>query len=559
MALQNYKIDAIKGFLNDIYYIPNYQREYSWGTEEIEDFWKDIEYTKDNTSLVHFFGQIVVHNDEERSKKYIIDGQQRTITSIIFLRALQLIYIKLSKDFDIKAATKRIASISNTFIGDYDETDKNPHLNLGDDDNDFFINNIICGEPSTKNIKKKSQDRMNKAFRLLHSYLVDKISFTADGQEKFNVVDKYFFTFIDSFKVMYIEATKLDEAFIIFETLNARGKDLETADLLKNYIFSKSTNIANTEKKWNLMIDHLDTADPTKYIRHYWNSSHSFVRDKELYHEITRKIVSARDSNELMERLEKYAQAYHDMANPEDSNYFSEQVLINSLSALNTMKARTYYPVVLAMLQAEVKFSEKDIAKVVSTVETYIFRNFTICGKVANRMDILMSDIALSIYESELNSVEDICSAIRNGYKGKEGMVSDIEFKTQFEIYKQSNKEIIRYILRKIHNYLENGKNEINVNNMEVHIEHIMPVNNNKWNVDIEFHDEYLWRLGNLALLSDKLNGSASNDSFDAKKPYYRESKIEPNKQLAKNSKWGKEEIEARQKQLAGYALEIWK
>ena len=94
---------------------------------------------------------------------------------------------------------------------------------------------------------------------------------------------------------------------------------------------------------------------------------------------------------------------------------------------------------------------------------------------------------------------------------------------------------------------------------MEVHIEHIMPVNNNKWNVDTEFHDEYLWRLGNLALLSEKLNGSASNELFDEKKLYYRESKIEPNKQLAENCKWGKEEIENRQKQLARYALEIWK
>ena len=32
---------------------------------------------------------------------------------------------------------------------------------------------------------------------------------------------------------MYIETDEINEDFIIFETLNARGKELETSDLLK--------------------------------------------------------------------------------------------------------------------------------------------------------------------------------------------------------------------------------------------------------------------------------------------------------------------------------------
>ncbi|WP_232781144.1 GmrSD restriction endonuclease domain-containing protein [Macrococcoides caseolyticum] len=37
--------------------------------------------------------------------------------------------------------------------------------------------------------------------------------------------------------VMYVETDDINEAFIIFETLNARGKELETSDLLKNHVF----------------------------------------------------------------------------------------------------------------------------------------------------------------------------------------------------------------------------------------------------------------------------------------------------------------------------------
>ena len=38
---------------------------------------------------MHFFGQIVIYNDTATKKKYIIDGQQRTVTSMLFLRAMQ--------------------------------------------------------------------------------------------------------------------------------------------------------------------------------------------------------------------------------------------------------------------------------------------------------------------------------------------------------------------------------------------------------------------------------------------------------------------------------------
>ena len=48
---------------------------------------------------------------------------------------------------------------------------------------------------------------------------------------------------------MYIEATKLEEAFIIFETLNARGKDLETADLLKKFVFQQVKKMWMTLRK----------------------------------------------------------------------------------------------------------------------------------------------------------------------------------------------------------------------------------------------------------------------------------------------------------------------
>lgn len=76
MSFTHNEFYTIKSFLDNNYYIPNYQREYSWETDEIEDFWNDlIETISLEEGIIHFFGQIVVHRDEESEKKYIIDGQ----------------------------------------------------------------------------------------------------------------------------------------------------------------------------------------------------------------------------------------------------------------------------------------------------------------------------------------------------------------------------------------------------------------------------------------------------------------------------------------------------
>ena len=67
MALQNTCIQNINTYLQGTYHIPAYQRDYSWEQNELEDFWKDLIYTKDTAEneYSHFFGQIVIYNDEK--------------------------------------------------------------------------------------------------------------------------------------------------------------------------------------------------------------------------------------------------------------------------------------------------------------------------------------------------------------------------------------------------------------------------------------------------------------------------------------------------------------
>ncbi len=558
MALQNSSVWSMHTFLSsNTYYIPDYQREYSWEAEELGDFWDDLVTTKtDPDHLIHFFGQIVIHSDEADNKKYIIDGQQRTITSVIFLRALQLCYKYLYTEAKTEEANDQYSDIRSKYIGRYSEKSNSLHLFLSALDCDYFRKSIQLGEPNRAGKeKKKSHERLRKAYVYFSDKLAEALEeYGSNEEEKLECLNEYLSAFTERFHVLYLEATKLDEAFVIFETLNARGRDLETADLLKNYIFSQSKDAAKALNQWNSMIGALDKADPTKFIRHYWNSCHEFTREKALYRIISKEVSTPKASKELLDKLADLAPYYQSMSFPEDDSSFENVKLIACLKALRILKAKSFYPVILALKQADTPYSEDDIVDVAQTIESYVFRNLTICGKVANETERFFANLAKQIYDGVLDNASDICSIIRSK------IVTDEEFINAMSVWTPSKtaKELIRYVLTKIHSYLDKGM-ELSLDTSVVHIEHIMPENSSKWDVPADIHEAYLWRFGNLMLLSGPLNIKASNRPFDEKKAEYLESKIEPNKTVAAYTQWGKEEIEDRQNKLCEYARVIWR
>lgn len=549
MALKNSSIDEMRTFLNKEYYIPNYQREYSWETEELEDFWNDLEVTMKDSSYTHFFGQVVVHADEEVHKKFIIDGQQRTTTSMIFLRAMQINFDEIRESSDLKQAKYKSEDIESIYLGREGER----HLTLGEMDNDYFEESVLSDFPNPNlKRKRKSHERIRKAYIFFDEKIKFSLQKGNDSEEKIDILKEIYETFLKRFNVLYMEATKLEEAFVIFETLNARGKDLETADLLKNYFFNQSKDIEASLKKWNSMVGKLDKCDATRYIRNYWNATNSFTREKALYRAINRNISTPKKTKDLLTDLENLAIYYHDMVVPSENVTYIDSELVQSFTALKMLKASTFYPVVLSMVK-QGGFSEEDLLQVVKTIECYVFRNFTICGKTANSTETYFADVAKKIFDESLTTANDICIEI------KKGIVANDEFKDSFKRWSgsKSSKETIRYILRKVHKYLDSA-NELNVDNTEVHIEHIMPEDNSKWMVDEDTHEAYLWRLGNLCLLSGLFNQAISNDIFDVKCLEYKKSKIEPNQDIAEYQQWNKESIEDRQEKFAEYALSIW-
>lgn len=156
--------------------IPNYQRPYKWGVQNIEELLKDInvaieDYDKYGGRFKYRIGTIILHKKSDGNFD-IIDGQQRIIS-------LLLIYLCLKPE-------------ENFSISDHQFTNKITQANIHE--NYMFIARWLKGD----------KDNFIKAFD-------------------------------DILEVVVLNVKKESEAFQLFDSQNARGKALDPHDLLKAY------------------------------------------------------------------------------------------------------------------------------------------------------------------------------------------------------------------------------------------------------------------------------------------------------------------------------------
>lgn len=554
LSIKNFAFQTVEAYLSAMNYsVPDYQREFSWNKEtEIDDFWTDLVSLIEDSRSEHFLGQIVVHNYNEDEKFYIIDGQQRTATIVIFLSVMRDLFEKIYKSSKLKKAHSRSDDITLKYIGRYDEDDNELKLNLGKTNNEYFKKNIQIYEENR--VLDKTDNPSNKkiydAYVFFTSKLNEKIDKLDNDEAKYNVLFKYYDSLLKKFKVMYVETTDINEAFIIFETLNARGKELETADLLKNHIFRMGgRKTESIQRNWEKMIETLGNIDPTKLIRHYWNSRNTFAREKDLYKNIRQTIINESQSSKLSEELLNASEVYKSLNAPMDDHFFNNSIM-EILISLKTMGAQSFYPIALSMVSK--RYSDTDKLKVFKMIEVLVFKNFVIGRQVANKYEILFAQIAKSISSLDSYTADQAVLDIKNS------IVSDTEFLNSFSIYSTKTKPIIRYILTKINNsYSSEIKTSIDYQN--INIEHIMPQKITEWkNISKKEHEKFLWRLGNLTLLGSEYNKKISNKAFPEKKKMYEKSKIQITSQLCKYDAWTINSIQKRQDELGKIALKVW-
>ncbi|MDD2286340.1 MAG: DUF262 domain-containing HNH endonuclease family protein [Paludibacter sp.] len=567
MTINN--VRTLKVFLNEHKYsVPKYQRAYTW-KKEVDDLWYDLVSLVEskNTGDDHFFGQIVIHDNKDDRRYDLVDGQQRTCTAVILLSVMRKYLHQLRENQTIANDVVYLIGILNNEVIGYknDQTDT-LKFSLGSyADNNYFKDYIQAGtlEPyhkaSSEYVKKlnSAQKNISDAYWLFDNKLLELFEGKND-EAKYDIVKIYMLTFIERFKVMYLETNDLAEAYDIFESLNARGRELDTADLLKNHLFKISDNKLETVMtNWDKMISELGDAKPTTFIRYYWNSQHSFTTERELYRKIRTEINSEQLCEKLVNELYAASSVYSALSSPKNADgCFTSKKIIASVTGLKDMKATLYYPIVLSLMHE--KYSEHDIEKILQIIELLVFRNVVVSGHGTNKFERDFANIAVTISKkkNDKNLLDNIISQL------KIQIVSDDKFKPALIDYTGSStsKNAIRYMLRRI-NKDHFSDAECSSDNTELPIEHIMPIKikTPQWDVSPSIHETYLWRLGNLTLMGKSFNEKASAKSFTDKKIEYGKSNMWTTNMLLKYDKWTEKEIDDRQKILAQEIMRLWK
>ena len=565
MGMLNSNLIKLGSFLgNEKLFIPEYQRGYSWEETQLDDFWIDlIEIYQEKTRDEHFLGQVVIHKNKEDGKRYIIDGQQRISTTIILLDILRTKFKEIADSTNNNDANDDAEDINTKYIGRVSESKKEQYLSMGGVDKEFFINYIQARGPidySDRKFEKKRLRPSNYNIFYASKFFEDKVSkfITKKSPNEYIELNKLYQCLINQFILMTVETDDINEAYIIFESLNARGKSLETADLLKNHILRVAqSDLSSATETWNTIIDNLDNIDPTKFIRYYWNSTNRFAREKDLFKALRKDIKTQSDVNTLLANLRFLSKVCAAILHPEDNKDFDLTELNERLIEMQKLDASSYIPVIFALrLQ---NYSEEDINEVLKAIETLVVRNFVVSGLVANKYELEFAQIAKSISDkswSPHNNPPTKDNILKKLYSL---MVSDEEFINNFKVFNSKKNAVIRYLLRKINNY-DISETKIVDDSNRVHVEHILPkkINEDWINFNDEDHETYLWRLGNLTLLGQEYNNRAKNKGFDKKKEIYKKSEIKMTRDLVSIDDWTTFTIVKRQEDFAEIALKIW-
>lgn len=522
------------------YIIPLFQRTYSWDKKEWEILWKDLkELCEAEKPRTHFIGSIVnmptISVPEGVAKYLLIDGQQRLTTIFIILALL--------RNRARENGQKNFAEeINNTLL-------VNPYKK----ELDFFklMPTQVDREAYKNLINDKPQNDENQIIKAYSFYEKKLRQNSLDNEVLKKIITNYF-------SVVSIVLDVDDNPYLVFESLNAKGRPLSQADLIRNYFFMRihvDQQDSVYHELWMPMQDALKD-NLTEYIRHYLMRQGSSVKQGDVYYSL-KENVNQNNAIEYLRELSKYSNYYQKLLDPE----FEPDLDIRKyLRRLNRIEVTTAYPLLLTFYNyyIERKINKDNYIEILKTIENYLIRRY-ICSVPTNSLNKIFPTIIPQLISKHADNLPE---GLRILLQSK-GYPKDAEFKLRFKeikLYGAGDRAIkTKLILESLEDFHEH-KEPVPFDNLT--IEHIMPQTLSEiwqknlgdgWEVT---HELYLHCIGNLTLTA--YNAELSNGDFSAKKELLKNSHVELNKYFNSIENWNKEEIEKRTEFLTNIAIKIW-
>jgi uncharacterized protein with ParB-like and HNH nuclease domain len=553
------------------YVVPRFQREYSWTKEQVTELWEDtfsgLTQQPDGEFLheEYFIGALVLVGSDKSPELKIVDGQQRLTTITMLLSALCEHFRQIGKENVAEA-------IYSNYIAGKDDNGKDYFKLQNESPKPFFQKNIQHLDKSNEAPATQEEKTLLAAYSDLFAY-TDRVGLakrngvprlTDDQYEAFlkAIRDQV----VSHLKVIFITVNEEDEAYTIFETLNARGMNLSFVDLIKNKLFKElkdehpDDEAKTTWKKLRAVITSREGGSLEDFVRHWWISKYSYVSAEKVY----KAFKSLWDKEEIDARsfitqLHEDALLYVKTASPviDDFRTSAEREHFYALSAFRVFAIAQQRPFVLSLFRARENGTVKQgtVSEILLFLENFHFMFNAVCSLRPSGVEASYSRAARGLRDAKSKpEASAVLASLRESLRKR--VPERATFVEKFCELRHSNsylkdKRLVQYVLQRLVRATLNTK-ELVPNDLT--IEHILPQNGND--------DDLVGQLGNLLPLGKALNEDAADQSVEKKLPHYLKSDFPLVSDFARTfpGAWGAVEIEKRTKELAEHSYDVvWK
>lgn len=512
---------------NKRYIVPRFQREYSWGNEEVEEFWDDIAHqikilpNKKIKNEEYFIGCIVLIGEDSNPEYFIVDGQQRLTTLTILLKAIVDRLTELNEPTAASALYKNVIEGTNNDGKEYFKL-------VSESPKPFFQNELQILVPiNLKGPETEEEDLLFAASNLLKKKIKDHKIENLSPLETVKAIREQVLNYL---KFILVTAKNEDDASTIFETLNARGLSLTSVDLIKNWIFKNYSQIHpndNAKDIWGELRKSISKfSDLETFFRHYWNSKYAFASDGRLYKsfkEFLKKGIIF-DAKIFLLELKTAGDLYRKIGAPSDSDWRiqKERVIKHSLDLLNQYRVTQVRPFLLSLLECRSQriIDQTTFINTIIKLENFHFIFSNICQERASGLEGKYTRAAKNLYNAKTDKVEakNVISNLIDYLDKKRPTtqkITDAINELVFTATDDKNKKTIQTIFTKIEHSLH-GTKELLIGSFS--LEHIQ---------DQSSKIDWIGSIGNLLPLDEELNNKIKrNSTFTQKKVQYKKSSL---------------------------------
>ena len=568
--------------------IPEYQRPYVWGEEQITALLEDVCKAMDTDSNKEYFlGCMIWNTRNEKTAKNveytyqdILDGQQRFITLFLLHGVIRDISTKKSLKDNVQ---KRLVQEAD----DYNNIPARNRIEFEIRDDKDFLEKYIIEMDGTLNVAKLDEisdnPKAGASIRSMASGILimkkwwDSKFAENVGSEEHYLADFYRYLSTKVLALYLATPNNLDDAYNLFTVLNSRGLQLQVSDILRAQNLRVIEN-AELRKLYSLKWSDFENSISAPY-RGFDDFLWSLVFIKMKYRSDDNKSLTKAfefmfkrnmliKGTETLDYVGKYLKHYESITNGSITNRESFNLFGNINFILSSVYGSQYLTPLMHYREC---FGDKQIIEFMIKLDN-LFSIGWLLGRrqsqtrtfiILRKMDFFAE--AIKKKETTLEeAVEDFLNDPCMRYDFYDEEISSEKPINMEEFVSFLNTEKwggfsgtrvnkTRYLLLKMDLLMGNAATILQYNKDSSSVEHLMPqkIEDTQWNIDSAKHKEWVHRLGNLSLIDKNKNSSLSNKLFHEKKIKYQgaiETRANTNFLFITNSEWNIDTIEANHK-----------